>query len=1146
MSQLQNYVNKINTGAGVSSQHLLSNLAERVVYDQALESTEAQKRRPKYHFSKVVTPEQQNLITGAYPEFSINFTGTSASVHAVAGGLRGLELELLMTQIPFGAACFDIGGNYVRHLLKGRSYVHCCNPVLSVRDGARYESYRDELRKVSAQGAPVAGSWGVPGQGASCVRTRSLQPYQVAAFERYSVNPHAVVCDDTFQTCSFPPPAHGCTYAVLLHSLYDIPVHELGPALLRKNVHVAYAAFHLSEEMLWKDADGIYPVNDIDAQFERSGDRLVFQFRNEMTINYEHSFRNVAAHALKTFYPAGEGKIYFKEFLCRRVGTVFAKFTLVDTAKMHRSVFHKSVDGSAFISAMDEAFEFKRDAALFGAERQLLRDKASLSLWFPHAHNKVEIPVFRASMIGKKKLNTSKMLVDKDFFYTVFNHIMGYQEKNLNFQVVNNFVESVVSRVVINGTSVRAEWQVSKDLICDISLTLLLLVQLRRLENKEIISKVPLASDGFWSTVTNNMCKFFSDLWPDFLSFSVEHGWLQVINSKLVVKAPSEFLTFDDYLVMEYRGSSDGTDVVDVDTLIENSDKLYAEVGRLAKPSPNLSVDVGKFREFCNNERLSPEHVAKVFEAIQNDQVGLTVTGNGSVEQNLAKACEVAPPIDNVVACSENAPERFLHDGIVSGKLVLPLSGSTASEHNFWFTDDDGNVTDLSDFHMLPADVIAKPQKMAIFYKGSTKQQQMLNFLDYMAASLCATVNNLQRALKQWWAGDVRNPRDVGVFDCVKGKWITEPGKKNHTWGVAQCHDMSMRIVCVDYVDGKIVPDERWKAVAVSSETKVYSYLKMLHNLRGTLRDGNPPEPQCFTTLFDGVPGCGKTSEILRSCDFSKDLVLTPTREAAQMIRRRANEADKTRRADVHNVRTIDSFIMNPSRSTFDVVWVDEGLMCHPGLIWFCAVMSQCSQLKVFGDTRQIPFLPRVDNFDFPDRLKTLGVDKVEGRSVTHRCPTDVTAWLSNVYKRTVTTTSSIDRSVGVRLVPGKTCFDAKSLPLPGKVITFTQAEKFDLQKAGYEDVSCLDDVNKTNCLVNTVHEIQGETYPVVSLVRLNPHPISIIKKDGPHVVVALSRHTQALVYYTVTADAVVDTIDRIKSVNPFLLDMYKHVGGTA
>ena len=104
--------------------------------------------------------------------------------------------------------------------------------------------------------------------------------------------------------------------------------------------------------------------------------------------------------------------------------------------------------------------------------------------------------------------------------------------------------------------------------------------------------------------------------------------------------------------------------------------------------------------------------------------------------------------------------------------------------------------------------------------------------------------------------------------------------------------------------------------------------------------------------------------------------------------------------------------------------------------------------------------------------------------------------------------------------------------PLSGKVLTFTQSDKEALLSRGYSDV-------------HTVHEVQGETYADVSLVRLTPTPVSIIARDSPHVLVALSRHTKSFKYYTVVMDPLVSIIRELEQVSSYLLDMYKVEAGT-
>ena len=138
------------------------------------------------------------------------------------------------------------------------------------------------------------------------------------------------------------------------------------------------------------------------------------------------------------------------------------------------------------------------------------------------------------------------------------------------------------------------------------------------------------------------------------------------------------------------------------------------------------------------------------------------------------------------------------------------------------------------------------------------------------------------------------------------------------------------------------------------------------------------------------MPGCGKAAEIIARVNWKTDLVLTPGREAAAMIRRRACALHKSPVATSDNVRTFDSFVMNRKIFKFDAVYVDEGLMVHTGLLNFALKISGCKKAFVFGDAKQIPFINRVTIcFDYPKELRTLIVDNVERRYVTHRCPRD-------------------------------------------------------------------------------------------------------------------------------------------------------------
>ena len=205
----------------------------------------------------------------------------------------------MMMMIPYGAVTYDIGGNFAAHLFKGRDYVHSCSPDLDVRDIMRHESQKDSIELYLSRIAKGK---------------KTLPTFQQAAFGKYAERPDEVVCHKPFQVCTHQHPKdQGNVYAIALHSIYDIPADEFGAALLRKDVHVCYAAFHFSENLLLEDS--YVSLDEIDAFFSREGDRLNFSFASESTLNYSHSYSNVLKYVCKTYFPASNRVVYMKEFL---------------------------------------------------------------------------------------------------------------------------------------------------------------------------------------------------------------------------------------------------------------------------------------------------------------------------------------------------------------------------------------------------------------------------------------------------------------------------------------------------------------------------------------------------------------------------------------------------------------------------------------------------------------------------------------------------------------------------------------------------------------------------------------------------------------------------------------------------------------
>lgn len=1177
MSNINEQINTQREVAALGKNPLVSQLASKRVYDEAVRNLDHLDKRPKVNFSRVLNTDQARYVTEAYPEFSVNFGNCANSVHTLAGGLRTLELEYLMMQVPFGSPCFDIGGNFSAHMMKGRPYVHCCNPMLDIKDVARVTMYHDSIyrycnRVTGHARCRINDAEGPDGNRGRLGDLRPLPSFQYPAFKLYSDNVSALTCSDIFQECTYEHGTGGKRYAISLHSLYDVPYEDIGPALERKNVEVLYAAMHFSEELLLGYERG--DMNEIGAFFTNNGDdRISFAFGDESTLHYEHSFSNLKKIITRTYFPASESCVYIKEFMVKRVNTFFFRIVRVNTHLLHKSVCQHGVNPVN----KNDYFALKSSP--------IFQDKATFSVWFPQAKNKVVIPVFRKDSFLTGKVSVSKLLIDSNFVYTIYNHICTYDNKALSWKNVQSFVESIRSRMVVNGVSVRNEWNIPVDQLVDISFTLFMLVLVKKAEVEYMTGKLMGGSGTLWQRFSNVLLAGFECVTDSLKEALYATGWFVSLGDELRIETPDLFMTFSDYIsgVFEADARIESAKIADV---LDSTDTLHQRVSDLCERYDGLQFDVEKFSHFCEKFDVSPELMSHVIEAIFSAECGITISGAGLGSTEADAAAAISPlPVDMCVDLMDetddteeeekilikankdcklsydeyryaeilvNSPSSstvrplpasglvkyFTNNGMTLPKMWveknsvnLPQRGLSVRKNTHEIPPLDEETVVLNKIHFKKvSDMRLKQSITPVLYTGPIRVRQMNNFLDYLSASLGATINNLERLVLSSHTGKGETMQTYGLYDCVKEEWILVPNDKKHQWAIVLAGDGTTRVILVKYddQDRPIVEKGKWIRFAVCSDTKVYSTIRVLE----VLSTQEPIEPTASVVLVDGVPGCGKTAEIIQRVNWKTDLVLTPGREAAQMIRRRANYKTRGCVATNDNVRTFDSFVMKPGVFQFETLWVDEGLMVHTGMLNFAINLCGCKTAYVFGDKKQIPFINRVTNFDYPDDLAKLVVDRIEKRHVTKRCPRDVTRFLNDIYGAAITTASTVAHSVSTKMLAGVGIVRPELTKLPGKIITFTQSDKYTLEKAGYEDV-------------NTVHEIQGETYPHVSLVRVTATPIHLINRKSPHVLVALSRHTESFVYYTLVADCITSIVSDLEKVDTSILSMYACVSGS-
>nr|WIL96191.1 P1a polyprotein [Carrot closterovirus 3] len=284
--------------------------------------------------------------------------------------------------------------------------------------------------------------------------------------------------------------------------------------------------------------------------------------------------------------------------------------------------------------------------------------------------------------------------------------------------------------------------------------------------------------------------------------------------------------------------------------------------------------------------------------------------------------------------------------------------------------------------------------------------------------------------------------------------------------------------------------------------------------------------------LYEAPPGGGKTTTLIDLLfDSSKKLdclVLTANKNSqvdikGKVSRRFEKALPGTYPDDLSKrVLTIDSYLMNHYGRKCTVLFVDECFMVHSGQVLAAINASRCSRSVLFGDSRQIHYIQRneITSSFFGDLDIFVSKDARVYGNTSYRCPWDVCEWLSKVYKNPIKSnnTESVGKtSVSITLVDG---FETIPIMSDVKYVTYTQGEKNELQRFISKKLS--------KSVVNTVHEVQGETFGRVALVRTK------YQEDSPfvsqnHIIVALSRHVESLHYYVLSSRSFDDTSVAIK-----------------
>ena len=253
---------------------------------------------------------------------------------------------------------------------------------------------------------------------------------------------------------------------------------------------------------------------------------------------------------------------------------------------------------------------------------------------------------------------------------------------------------------------------------------------------------------------------------------------------------------------------------------------------------------------------------------------------------------------------------------------------------------------------------------------------------------------------------------------------------------------------------------------------------------------------------INGVPGCGKTTRIIKHFDEEQELIVTTTVEAAKDLKERL--AHRLGAKAARKVRTMASILVNGIHEGLVInrLTVDEALMNHFGAIVMAARLTGAKDVTLIGDINQLPYIDRQRLFDLRYSRPSLILNITCELPCTYRSPMDVAYVLTGVYK-TIYSASPIVHSLKTHGYTGARipyCNDGTLY------LVHTQEEKKQLKDQGYG--------SGAGSRIMTIHESQGQTFSDVVIVRTGGERLRI-HESVSHAVVAVTRHTNTCVYYS-------------------------------
>lgn len=344
-----------------------------------------------------------------YPELSV-ITGNSAHPHAYAANALACAEELILRQLKYNkkqtpsagddVVLVDIGANYHRHAINERWNVHCCTPIIDIRD-----SSRETTRSLTLQEAVEKGTLS---------RDRC---------KAYVSSPGSLLrCFNRGEDCYVKGRS-----AMMIHSQYDISLQTLGcildahePTILMSVVNfvpaIMYAKSGTSGHlgMNWRKADG----------------NIYFEFVSDSSMGYSHPEKQFISTVTAQAVVTPNGRLYLCERFFRG-SALFLKYV--------------------YCQRKPETMRLRAEFSLWDS---CATDTVILMAWEYDMRRFAESK-FRTSKHPHVRFTKKFIVIPARFFQMLYSHCIRSGDKSFNFNEVFSAACTYNSKLCVNGNDIR-------------------------------------------------------------------------------------------------------------------------------------------------------------------------------------------------------------------------------------------------------------------------------------------------------------------------------------------------------------------------------------------------------------------------------------------------------------------------------------------------------------------------------------------------------------------------------------------------------------------------------------------------------------------------------------------------------------------